>query len=99
MFSVKNDLKSLKIGDFGLSIYTERLEASRCGTVIYNSPEQINEQAYDQSVDIWACGFVLYILCSGGKHPFYDKRKMSTDKYKEEIKNFKEYDFPDGFPL
>ena len=62
MFSNKNDIKSLKIGDFGLSIYTERLEQIKCGTLIYNSPEQINEHAYDQLVDIWACGFIMYIL-------------------------------------
>jgi len=99
MFSTKHDIKSLKIGDFGLSIYTERLEQSKCGTLVYNSPEQINGCAYDQSVDIWACGFILYILCSGGKHPIYDKYKMNTEKYTQVIKNFKEYNFPDSFPL
>jgi len=99
MFSKKNDLKSLKIGDFGLSIYTERLEHIQCGTTIYNSPEQINNQTYDQSVDVWACGLILYILCSGGKHPFYDRLKMNTETYKQVIKNFKRFDFPSSFPL
>lgn len=99
MFSYKDNIKSLKIGDFGLSIYTERLEQSKCGTLIYNAPEQINQNGYDQSVDVWACGFILYILCSGGKHPIYNKKKMNTEKYIQAVKNFKEYSFPKNFPL
>ncbi len=79
-------------------VYTERLENAKCGTLIYNTPEQINEIAYDHSVDVWACGFILYILSSGGKHPTYVKND-NADKYKQKIKNLKDWDFLDAFPM
>jgi len=98
MFSIQNDIRSVKIGDFGLSVYTERLESAKCGTLIYNSPEQINENAYDHSVDVWACGFVLYILSSGGKHPIF-VRNDTVDSYKQKIKQLHKFDFPPTFPM
>lgn len=34
------------------------------GTPIYHSPEQKNHQAYNEKVDIYALGLVLYEMCS-----------------------------------
>jgi len=99
MFSVPGDIRSVKIGDFGLSIYTERLENTKCGTLIYNTPEQINQNNYDHSIDMWACGFILYILCSGGKHPTFQRSEPSYDKYKLKYKNLQEFEFPKSFPM
>lgn len=43
---------------------------SRVGTQWYASPELLNgAETYDQSIDMWGLGLVIYILLSG-KHPF-----------------------------
>ena len=48
----------------------ELVMKTRVGTHWYASPELLTEAAtYDQSIDIWGLGLVLYILVSG-KHPF-----------------------------
>lgn len=40
-----------------------------CGTLDYLSPEMIRGEKYDESVDIWAIGIILYELLVG-KPPF-----------------------------
>ena len=35
------------------------------GTLLYNAPEIIKGEPYDESVDIWAMGVIMYILLSG----------------------------------
>ncbi|KAM3130683.1 hypothetical protein pb186bvf_017191 [Paramecium bursaria] len=77
-----NDLTSVKIADFGLSFQSENGYhlSKKCGTMIYMAPEQIQNLPYGKQVDIWSCGVVLYMLLSGGKHPFYPKIK-SWDEY------------------
>jgi serine/threonine protein kinase len=99
MFKEKDDLTSLKIVDFGLAVYSnDNRESLKCGTTIYMSPELINKQNYDNSVDIWACGFILYLLCSGGKHPLY-RSDMDLEKYNERIRKRETWQFTDNFPI
>jgi len=82
MFKEKNNLNSLKIGDFGVSSCL--IDEDRyCGTVIYMAPE-IAKTVQNRTGDIWACGFILFILCSGGKHPLY-KINMNKEEYKKKI--------------
>lgn len=79
---------SIKIGDFGLSIHnTEKLIAS-VGTLEFMAPELIliksypktnlenNVNYYDERIDIWALGILLYELLHKNT-PFYDI-KIST---------------------
>lgn len=40
-----------------------------CGTLDYLSPEMIRGEKYDESVDIWAIGIIMYELLVG-KPPF-----------------------------
>ena len=35
------------------------------GTVSFSAPEVFSEDEYDQSVDIWSAGVVLYTMLSG----------------------------------
>jgi serine/threonine protein kinase len=99
MFKYKNKLESLKILDFGLvQIVEDYYDKTQCGTLLYMAPEQIAQQAYTKSVDIWAIGFILYILCSGGKHPILD-RKMDKKEYMELMKAKNKWNFPEFFPL
>ncbi len=97
MFKNHNDLSSLKICDFGLATYSNEREYIKCGTLIYMAPE-IDKKSYDHVIDIWSCGFILYIICSGGKHPIY-ANNMTTDTYVKELKLQREWTFPPSFPL
>lgn len=62
------------------------------------APETEERNPYDQAVDIWACGIILYILCSGGKHPIY-KRDLDKDEYNKLARAHKEWTFPEEFPM
>lgn len=57
----------LKLTDFGLSksIIESGKTKSFCGTHDYLSPEMINGQPYDFSVDWWALGVIAYRLICG----------------------------------
>ena len=63
---IKND--QIKIGDFGLATrYTisKLLKSKKLeGTPLYLSPEQMDFKAYNEKVDIYACGITLYEMCS-----------------------------------
>jgi NIMA (never in mitosis gene a)-related kinase len=58
-----------KLGDFGLSRIIKddhddgpELAQTNVGTPYYMSPEQINENNYDEKTDIWSLGCVIYEL-------------------------------------
>ena len=86
LFKNKDDLNSVILCDFGLAYQMNENENSTtgfCGTTIYMAPEVLLKKKYDYLVDSFSAGIVLYILCSGGKHPFYYrgcKQKEYIDK-------------------
>ena len=60
----------LKLSDFGWSIYSPLYKRQTfCGTVDYVPPEIVEGASYDERVDIWALGVLLYEL-GCGKAPF-----------------------------
>ena len=63
-----------KLGDFGIATRMSRAERgmSRKGTYDYMAPEIFSANSYDQTVDIYALGLVLYRLCNENKGPFID---------------------------
>ena len=73
MFSIKDDINSVKLLDFGLS--TDNFESKNylinCGTLSYMAPEQISNNTYSKAVDIWSVGIILYMMLNKGKNPFY----------------------------
>ena len=74
LFKNKDDLNSVILCDFGLAYQMKEFENSTsgmCGTTIYMAPEVLLKKNYDYLVDSFSAGIVLYILCSGGMHPFY----------------------------
>ena len=81
MFSKENDLTSIKIIDFGLSVQNFEVLKNHdyCGTFIYMAPEQIEKKSYYVSVDIWSIGILMYMLLNNGKHPFYNKGDKRED--------------------
>ena len=68
LYENKNEDARIKISDFGLSRDTKAKDArplkTSCGTPGYVAPEIIRQQAYDESVDLWAAGVIIYILLS-----------------------------------
>lgn len=92
MLENENDLTSIKLIDFGLSVkyndhsFTNMLN-DRCGTVIFMAPEILLFKDYNKSVDVWSIGILMYMLISGGIHPFY-KHGMSLSDYREVLKTY-----------
>ena len=87
LFKNKDDLSSVILCDFDLAYQLDEYENSitgECGTTIYMAPEILLKKNYDYLVDSFSAGIVLYILCSGGMHPFY-KRGTSQKDYINKI--------------
>ena len=100
MFKEKDDINSLKLLDFGLSL--DRFESKNylenCGTLVYMAPELfINNIKYTKGVDVWSVGIILYMLLMKGKNPFYNKK----DTRQTVIKNIKNnsVSFPDNIQI
>jgi len=58
---------NIKLGDFGLSKILNDDTGFACtkvGTPYYMSPEQIDDNRYNEKSDVWACGCLLYEMCS-----------------------------------
>ena len=51
-----------KITDFGLAKYYDSMDQrmTLCGTPMYSAPEQITKRHYDQSVDVYSLGLLLF---------------------------------------
>lgn len=79
------DLTSIKIADFGLSKQFNRDQINTsdayCGTVLFMAPEQIERRYYSKGVDIWSCGVIMYMLCSGGQHPLKEPTDSLSTYY------------------
>ena len=90
MLSRENDLKSIKIIDFGLSAqnFDKLMNSDYCGTYIYMAPEQIEKKLYFISVDIWSIGILMFMLLNNGKHPFYVKGETRKE-FNKKIENCK----------
>lgn len=58
---------SIKIADFGFAKRVSKPNSLHtfCGTPNYVAPEVVNFQPYDERVDNWSAGVILYVLLSG----------------------------------
>ncbi|KAG2206061.1 hypothetical protein INT46_008247 [Mucor plumbeus] len=71
----------IKIGDFGWSVRTRRLDNRRrtlCGTLDYLSPEMVEGRSHDENVDLWSLGILIYELIVGSP-PFEEKEAEDDD--------------------
>ncbi|CAL9734278.1 spindle assembly checkpoint kinase [Monosporozyma servazzii] len=71
----------VKLTDFGWSIINPfgTRRKTLCGTIDYLSPELITSKEYDQTVDVWALGVLMYELLVGSP-PFEESTKEMTYK-------------------
>ena len=104
MFRSRDDLSSIKLIDLGLFTRVEDHSDfchDTCGTLYYMAPE-INslKPVYNELVDIWACGVILYLLLSGGCHPVVKPSEWSNEKdyIKKLNTNKNHWKFSDDFP-
>ena len=56
---------NLKISDFGLSRKMSLEVTVGIGTPLYSAPEVVSRQTYDESVDMWSLGQVLFEMIYG----------------------------------
>jgi serine/threonine protein kinase len=86
----------IKLADFGLAISVPqgKMLTERCGTPAFMAPEQHNlssgrSRGYSHSVDMWAAGITMFMLLSGGRHPFVTSdNKLNTSALKEGALDF-----------
>ena len=88
MLKYSNDIYSVKLIDFGLSVQiTKYYFTEASGTMSFLSPEIIN-RSYTELCDIWAFGVSLYKMLTG-YNPFkVDKNDSKT------IDNIKKMELP-----
>ena len=63
-----------KLIDFGIAQYIHKGEKmqGKTGTVSYMAPEILLKGKYDEKVDVWSAGIILYNMITGAK-PFSDE--------------------------
>jgi serine/threonine protein kinase len=59
----------VKICDLGFSRQFEESVGTFCGTTYYMAPEIYEQKKYNQKVDIWALGVLMFMMLFGS-HPF-----------------------------
>ena len=62
-----NENYDIKIGDFGIAKQLNNINEfakTQTGTLAYMAPEVVNGEKYNNKVDIWALGCVIYELCT-----------------------------------
>mmetsp|Transcript_14633 Transcript_14633/g.37275 ORF Transcript_14633/g.37275 Transcript_14633/m.37275 type:complete len:342 (-) Transcript_14633:188-1213(-) len=81
----------IKIADFGFSKnFGEEKLMTSCGSPGYVAPEVLTCESYDNSVDMWSVGVIMYILLCGSP-PFYADNAPALFKKIMEV----QYDFDD----
>lgn len=73
-----NNFGYFKLGDFGIARKLENVTGglSQKGTPNYMAPEVINTGKYDERVDIYSLGVVLYRLLNDNRLPFLNDEKQ-----------------------
>ena len=79
----------IKITDFGLSKILSNFEKTYtiCGTVQYLAPEILSGEGYNEAVDWWSLGCIMYEMLTS-KFPFRFSKsgKLSLEVYKKAIR-------------
>ncbi len=75
---------NVKVTDFGWSVHMIRSDRrdTPCGTLDFLSPQQVFKEEYDEGVDVWALGVIMYEMLHGSP-PFERKDDIKTKQYRE----------------
>ncbi|OMJ79934.1 hypothetical protein SteCoe_19917 [Stentor coeruleus] len=65
LMTSENSDTDFKICDFGMSCDLSNCENTFCGSPGYIAPEILHNEAYDEKVDIFSCGVIIYSILSG----------------------------------
>lgn len=76
------------MADFGISkIMSDDVLTTNCGTPVYMAPEIWAGRSYDNKVDVWSLGVVMYYLLSG-THPFLGDTESIGEKIQFDVLSF-----------
>ncbi|KAF5276882.1 hypothetical protein FQA39_LY06433 [Lamprigera yunnana] len=89
-----SNVKTLKLGDFGLACEVNGPLYTVCGTPTYVAPEILTETGYGLKIDVWAAGVILYILLCG--YPPFVSQDNDQEKLFDCILSG-QYDFPNDY--
>ncbi|XP_037940107.1 serine/threonine-protein kinase GG21441-like [Teleopsis dalmanni] len=77
---VNERICDIKLTDFGLSTEGTETSRSKCGTPLYMAPELVLEICYDNKVDVWSAGVMMFtLLC--GDNPFQHEVRNTLYKF------------------
>lgn len=60
----------LKLIDFGFATKIDKELHDKLGSIPYMAPEIFLNDTYDEKVDLWACGIIMYNMLTGSQ-PFF----------------------------
>lgn len=72
----------VKICDFGLAKINSQTKTTKvytiCGSPLYMAPEMFRNEIYDETIDIWSIGIILYelLFCYNPFHKVKDKHEL-----------------------
>jgi len=91
---------TLKIADFGWAVHAPRSKRQTfCGTLDYLPPEIVQHKTYDNHVDVWGLGVLLYEFLLG-RPPFEDNDEGNTcRKIKSAVPKFPDHISPEAQDL
>ena len=76
----------IKLTDFGLSKFCETKAFTICGTPYYIAPEVFNPKGYNDAVDWWSLGCIMYEMLAGEPPYIFDPKNIDLSLYKKPIK-------------
>lgn len=85
----------VKLTDMGIAKVVVGKTYTVCGTADYLAPETLRQLGHNRAADWWACGILLYIMCSG-RSPFDAPDVQQI--YKNILKGFSKVKVPNDFP-
>ncbi|KAK9713289.1 hypothetical protein RND81_06G017300 [Saponaria officinalis] len=106
LLSGSENSTELKIADFGLSrhLYSGNYAETVCGSPLYMAPEVLEFKRYDEKVDMWSIGAILFELLDG--HPPFPGRsnvqllkKIRNSRYPPFSQLVRQTIHPDCFDL